>query len=643
MMIGRWFLWWRLLLMWWLVAPGLAAWAGDTRPPVLHLADAQFAMTDGGTWALLGPDVEVPAAVQWESMRESVALPHKRRRTTTSSDAGDVLHTAWYRWEISRGLEQVPMGQLYFYLPRWQTVGQVALFADDELLYRSAASPVWNGFNHPLWQLLDRPGHERPRTVWLRLDYQESAGLSVSTAWLGDKADLNARRAWREWLQADLPRALSQAFLVLGFLALGVWALRREPAYLLFSVSTVLFLLRALHYHQGLEPPPIPDDWYGWMTIYSTAWMVPAVYAIGVRLHGKSYPWGEWPLVLLLLVSTVISIPSLAGDSREGHNAATPLAYLLLFSTQIGLVVLGVWSAWRARSNDALLVASSLLLGIPASVNDLLMLNHAVTPEGLYLQPYHIGLVFITCLVVAVRRYLAALRNSEHAAAGLEQQLREREAALNESHAQLRAIERDQVLMQERQRLMQDMHDGLGTTLMGALKAVERGQEQNLAEVLRECIEDLKLAIDSLEPVQTDLLLLLATLRFRLGTRLEQAGLRLQWKVQDLPPMEWIDPRSALHLLRILQEVMGNAMRHSGATELTVATRLEAACAVVMVQDNGRGFDPASVDRRGRGLRHVQQRAEALGAKAIWRAVDGTSATGGTQFELWLPLERPSS
>lgn len=96
-----------------------------------------------------------------------------------------------------------------------------------------------------------------------------------------------------------------------------------------------------------------------------------------------------------------------------------------------------------ARSKDSLLVATSLLLGVPAFVNDLLLLNRAATPKGLYLQSYHIGLVFITCLIIAVRRYLAALRNSEHAAARLEQQLREREAALNESHAQLRVNERD--------------------------------------------------------------------------------------------------------------------------------------------------------------------------------------------------------
>ena len=72
-------------------------------------------------------------------------------------------------------------------------------------------------------------------------------------------------------------------------------------------------------------------------------------------------------------------------------------------------------------------------------------------------------------------------------------------------------IEREQTLMHERQRLMRDMHDGVGSSLMSALRLVEHGEAAlvDVPQVLRECIDDLKISIDSLEPVDADLLALL--------------------------------------------------------------------------------------------------------------------------------------
>jgi signal transduction histidine kinase len=164
---------------------------------------------------------------------------------------------------------------------------------------------------------------------------------------------------------------------------------------------------------------------------------------------------------------------------------------------------------------------------------------------------------------------------------------------------------------------------------------VEHGHAHDVAEVLRQCLDDLKLAIDSLEPLQADLLVLLGTLRYRLGTRLEQAGVQLEWRVEEIPPLDWLDPRSALQILRILQEVLANAVRHGQARHVVVATRAEATSVVVSVRDDGVGFD-TDLPHVGRGLANVRQRARSLDAAARWH-----SGAGGTLFELVLPLQRP--
>lgn len=214
----------------------------------------------------------------------------------------------------------------------------------------------------------------------------------------------------------------------------------------------------------------------------------------------------------------------------------------------------------------------------------------------------------------------------------------EREAELANSRERLREIEHRQMLAQERQRLMQDMHDGLGSSLTSALRVVEHGQigEEEVATLLKGCIDDLKLAIDSMEPVDADLLLLLATLRFRLGPRLESTGIALKWEVQNVPDLDWLDPKNALHILRILQEAFTNIIKHTQATEIRVATGVDGDLVVVTIADNGLGFDVESALKSGgKGLSNQLRRAEAIGAKISWQ-----SDAHGTCFILRLPIKR---
>ena len=181
---------------------------------------------------------------------------------------------------------------------------------------------------------------------------------------------------------------------------------------------------------------------------------------------------------------------------------------------------------------------------------------------------------------------------------------------------------------------------------MSALRLVEHGQARNqpanVAQVLKECIDDLKIAIDSLECAGADLLALLGALRYRLGRRLGQAGIALHWRMSDVPPLPWLDAQSALHVLRILQEVLTNIAKHRGATETTVPTAAAAHGGApgvqVRVHDDGRPCTPPAPDVLSpgrRGLGNVRSRARALGARCGW-VPDGH----GTVFTLWPPLRR---
>lgn len=66
-------------------------------------------------------------------------------------------------------------------------------------------------------------------------------------------------------------------------------------------------------------------------------------------------------------------------------------------------------------------------------------------------------------------------------------------------------------------------------------------------------------------------------------------------------------------LFRITQEALANAIRHAHASEIAVTLERDAGNAVLVVRDDGAGFDPGAI-RRGYGLHNLHERAELIGA-----------------------------
>jgi signal transduction histidine kinase len=238
------------------------------------------------------------------------------------------------------------------------------------------------------------------------------------------------------------------------------------------------------------------------------------------------------------------------------------------------------------------------------------------------------------------RRYLHVRTDLVTLNASLDQRLRDREAELGEQHRKLLATEHERVVFEERQRIMRDMHDGIGTALMSSLAMAEQGRltQEHAVAVLRDGLDELKLVIDSMEPVEKDVVALLASLRFRFGQRIEEAGIRIAWEMEELPPLPWLDPSAALQVLRIVQEALTNVLKHSQATEVRISARpanrgTAQTSIVIRITDNGVGFDPEHA-RNGRGLNNLRHRAAALGGELRFQSKPGR----GTSISLHLPL-----
>jgi two-component system sensor histidine kinase DegS len=101
-----------------------------------------------------------------------------------------------------------------------------------------------------------------------------------------------------------------------------------------------------------------------------------------------------------------------------------------------------------------------------------------------------------------------------------------------------------------------------------------------------------------------------------------------------LDPLPDLEPTVTVGVYRIVQEALANAARHSGAPMARVSISSPEGRLLVLVADEGRGFDPGITVDPGIGLAGMYERAELLGGRLSIKSAPGH----GTCVTLDLPL-----
>ncbi len=262
------------------------------------------------------------------------------------------------------------------------------------------------------------------------------------------------------------------------------------------------------------------------------------------------------------------------------------------------------------------------------------MRGSAGAGSGFSLTPLAMFLFVLVMGGVIVDRYVRNVAELRRMNQTLDARVRARERALEESHAQLRAQQAAQAAAGERQRIMRDLHDGVGAQLVGLQSLLRR--EGVPSELLRAgvdaALDEMRLAVDSMQITDGDLTTALATLRYRVRPRLEAAGLALHWQVEEIAAVEGLSPHTVMQVQRILLEALTNVLKHARASAVWVRCEWsqQARCLRLEVADDGVGFDAAQARVAGQGLRSMQARATSIGAELEWRAREG----GGSRVVL---------
>jgi signal transduction histidine kinase len=288
----------------------------------------------------------------------------------------------------------------------------------------------------------------------------------------------------------------------------------------------------------------------------------------------------------------------------------------------------------RALPLTRVAAAGALLLFAVLVASEILRLLDFTDTTPRVLRAAFVLFTVLAAGAAIIEHYMAATSELQRLNAELEHRLADKSEEIRATYARVEEAKREWTLVSERQRILADMHDGVGASLVGLLQHVQSGcaDRASIERRVQEVLQEMRIAIDALQPRDGDLAAVLGALRYRLDDIIRSSGVRLVWEVEELPEVGDLKPSTVFALQRIVLEAITNALKHSGARLLRLSARACNGEVEVCIEDDGRGFDPLRA-AAGLGLANMRARARRIGARFDIRAQPGA----GTIIRLAMP------
>lgn len=218
-------------------------------------------------------------------------------------------------------------------------------------------------------------------------------------------------------------------------------------------------------------------------------------------------------------------------------------------------------------------------------------------------------------------------------------------AAIALTNARLYERSRELTIAEERSRLAHELHDAVSqklfslrltaqavSSLIDRDPARAKGELQQVADLAAEAADELRAAVVELRPAALDEDGLVHTLRTQIQVLDRAHAAHVTFDscgVRALPASQ------EEAMLRVAQEALHNALRHSGAERVDVTIARRGQGAVLSITDNGKGFEPRAVRRAGRhlGLVSMRDRSSGVGGRLTVQSAPGQ----GTTIEMEVP------
>ena len=464
----------------------------------------------------------------------------------------------------------------------------------------SAKQPVSIGFPQDLLQ------DQNELTIQLRGDAGRRAGLVPIMLGPSRLVEPHYTRAYA--FRVLLPGVAATFSALVSAFCLLLWLQQREKLYAWACIGEAVWALVVL------------DITMEWMPLRFHAWTALLFFLRAV-----------WVWALYIIIEQVFGArPARERAAVQGLLWAAPFCALVMVLTGssiparllrllLSLLCAGIWMRLmldlrKNASTERVLLWVGLMALLVAGVHDAVASTIVSSAFGELAWAKYVGMLLgLTIMWVVSKRFRLARAEALHLQESLAQRVEQKERELRETFERVSQLERARAVTAERERILRDMHDGVGANLATAMRQLESGTAPagEVAATLRESLDHLKLSIDAMNLPSGDVNALLASLRYRLQRRIAQAGLTIDWQVDELPHWEQGTDQAMRHLQFLLLEAISNALQHAQASTLTLSARSEGATIEISVRDDGCG---GCIDA-STGLQSMRERARAIGAQ----------------------------
>lgn len=202
---------------------------------------------------------------------------------------------------------------------------------------------------------------------------------------------------------------------------------------------------------------------------------------------------------------------------------------------------------------------------------------------------------------------------------------------------QKQALEKKQILEQERVRIAMDLHDDIGgnltaLTLMTSLlkdKEVDQSRKmliEKIGEASDKMVQDMNEIVWALNITNDSLISLMSYLRQYVSSRLSASEILLEFSEPLTYPDIFVSGRTRRHIFMIVKEVISNAIKYSGTTKIDIKVMVNENLKII-ISDNGMGmpenFTNQTIMGGGNGLNNIKKRVEMLNASILFKNEKG--------------------
>ena len=442
---------------------------------------------------------------------------------------------------------------------------------------------------------------------------RRNAGLSAIVA--GEYRELEGEYMRERRRSVEATWAITGSSLLIGVLALLVWLRSRDRAFGLFAISALAWGVRTT-FLLAHEPPVAAAVWQYLYFVSLSLYLCPLALffleVLEVRANRvKHYViWYLW-----------LSFPALLVAVLVGRTEIRMIWLLGAILIPLTVFVIALAETIRRPRSVAIVLSIAAGTGMAAAARDWWVIQYSGEYATYTYARFAAPFFFLAQAWILTDRYDKAIKGLARLNNALESRVADREREIARLYAEAREHEREEAAVEERERIMREVHDGVGGRLATAAVIAMRPEvPEEIRDAIQDCLGELRLALDVSSPGGQTLNAALAALRHRIEPGLRAAGFHLGWNVEILSSEERpSDATMLMHVVRVVQEAIANAVKHSGGDRINVAAGFRGPLIEITVSDNGVRSSHSVLknqpDGNGRGIANMTYRAQTLGGE----------------------------